>query len=105
MALPSMWEPSGTVVLEALASGTPVVVTNHAGLPEFMNDSIGVLFEPMTNGEETLNFEGLAEALFRGLALSRCAGIRQRCRAHAADFSWEVLGPKIERVYSSGELQ
>ncbi len=105
MALPSMWEPSGTVVLEALSVGTPVVVTNHGGLPEFVNDTVGVLFEPKTEGEETFNSEGLAEALLRGLKLSRTLGIGQRCRAHAERFSWTALGPKIERVYAVGGLE
>ena len=101
MALPSMWEPAGLVMLEAWAAGTPVVATNHGGPPEFMAAGVGTLFDPGTDGEETQNDEGLAAAILEGLALSERAGTRERCRAHAARFSWEVLGPRVEDLYRS----
>lgn len=99
LALPSMWEPSGTVLIEAMSSGTPVVATNHAGNPEFVTPETGVLFDPQTDGEETSNAPGLADAILQGLSLSQQDSIRHRCRAQAAKFSWPVLGPRIERVY------
>jgi glycosyltransferase involved in cell wall biosynthesis len=101
LVLPSMWEPSGTVLIEALACGTPVVATRHAGIPEFANADTGVLFDPLTNGEETTNADGLAEAMERGLELSRAPGIRERCHHFASRFSFEALGPKIEAVYGA----
>src|SRR5262249_28105718 len=67
MALPSMWEPSGLSLMEAFASGTPMVATNHAGLPEFITREVGVLFDPQTDGQETRNAKGLSEALIEGL--------------------------------------
>ena len=63
LALPAMWEPSGTVMMEAWLSGTPVVAPRHGGLPEFFAAGTGFLFDPLTTGEETPNVEGLAEAL------------------------------------------
>ncbi|MBI2527820.1 MAG: glycosyltransferase family 4 protein [Candidatus Rokubacteria bacterium] len=101
MVLPSMWEPSGSAMFEAWAAGTPVVATDHGGLPEFMGEDVGVLFDPGTDGEETKNDEGLAAAILEGLALSERPGTRERCRAHAARFSWEVLGPRVEDLYRS----
>ena len=101
LALPAMWEPSGTVMVEAWASGTPVVATRHAGLPEFMDREVGVLFDPLTDGEETNNVEGLAEGILAGLEISGRNGIRERCREHARKFSSQRMGPMIEGLYAA----
>ncbi|MGH9663637.1 MAG: glycosyltransferase family 4 protein, partial [Bryobacteraceae bacterium] len=58
-----------------------------------------VLFDPRTDAEETVNAPGLAEAILQGLSLAQQDGIRARCRAQAAKFSWPVLGPRIEQLY------
>jgi len=97
--LPAMAEPSGAVLGESLASGTPVVGTNHGGIPEFITPDVGVLFDPRTDGEETHNATGLAEAILEGLSLSERSGTRAKCRAHAQHYSWAAVGPSIERVY------
>jgi glycosyltransferase involved in cell wall biosynthesis len=86
---------------EAWMSGTPVVATNHGGLPEYVVDGVGYLFEPETDGEETSNFEGLADALLRGLRLSEEEGIRERCRTHVEQWSWEAVGPGYEALYAA----
>jgi len=98
--LASMWEPSGGVILESLAAGTPVAVTNHGGLPEFVHPGVGRLFDPGSQGEEATNAEGLAQALLEGLTLSGQPGVRERCRKHAESHSWEAVGPRIEELYS-----
>jgi len=103
MALPAMWEPSGTVLFEALAAGTPVVATRHGGIPEFVPDDVGVLFDPRSDGEETRNTAGLADAILQGLALAEKTDTPARCRAQAARFAWPVLGPQIQRLYLGGQ--
>jgi phosphatidylinositol alpha-mannosyltransferase len=102
--LPAMWEPSGTVLLESFASGTPVVATNHAGIPEFVTPEVGVLFEPRSTGEETHNAAGLADAILQGLSLAAQPGTRLRCRTHARQYCWPVLGPRIEALYQAGSV-
>lgn len=101
VALPSMWEPSGGVLMEAWAAGTPVVATNHGGLPEFVTPQTGVLFDAGTTGEQTTNVEGLADALIAGLALAAEPGVRDRCREHAAQYAWPRLGPGFESLYAA----
>ena len=44
--VPSRREPFGLVAIEAMACGRPVIATNQGGLPDFVNDSVGVLCEP-----------------------------------------------------------
>jgi phosphatidylinositol alpha-mannosyltransferase len=99
--LPSMWEPSGTVLIESMASGTPVVGTNHGGIPEFVTPEVGVLFDPQTDGEETRNARGLAAAMLEGLALAARPGTRQRCREHSYQFGWDALGVRIQNLYTA----
>ncbi len=54
--LPSLSEGRPTVLLEAMASGKPVVATNVGGIPEIVNKEIGILVNP----EDPV---GLAEAI------------------------------------------
>lgn len=44
--LPSIWdEPAGLTMLEAIASGTPLITTNSGGIPEYAKDYNAVLLD------------------------------------------------------------
>jgi glycosyltransferase involved in cell wall biosynthesis len=101
LVLPAMGEPSGTVLMEAWSAGTPVVTTDHGGVPEFVDPSVGVLFEPRSKGLETENAEGLAAAIVDGLELAQRPQTEAACRARARDFAGACIGPRIEAVYRS----
>ncbi len=104
--LPSMWEGYGMVVVESWASGTPVVVTHHGGLPELVNDpALGCTFDPGTEDQETLNCEGLAEAILKTLPLASQPETRLHGRARAEEFTWSVLGPAYERLCSAKAIR
>ncbi|MCC7202140.1 MAG: glycosyltransferase [Nitrospirae bacterium] len=93
--LPSVNEAFGLVILESLASGTPVVGTRSGGIPGILNDpKTGVLFEETDGPEE------LSKALIKGLELSRDPETRMRCRNHAEQYSWSRIGPLYEKLYS-----
>jgi len=97
--LPSLWEALGTVLLESLASGTPVVGATHCGIPDVVGDGVGYLFDPGPGIQQATNADGLAEAIVRAIDLHRDPDLTERCRRHIEQFTWKQRGPQIEAVY------
>jgi glycosyltransferase involved in cell wall biosynthesis len=92
-ALPSREEAFGLVVVESLATGTPVVAANEAGPAEILNrDGIGSLFDEPTP-------EAVANALLEALELAEDKGTPERARTRAADFSSERCAIEHEALY------
>jgi glycosyltransferase involved in cell wall biosynthesis len=98
MALvPSVWpEPFGLVVIEAMASGRPVIASRIGGIPDIVGDSgAGLLVPPGDPAALRLSIErllgdpGLRAAM--GLAARRRAG----------SFRAAAVVPKIEQVYAA----
>lgn len=88
-ALTSKEEAFGLVVVESLATGTPVVAANEAGPAEILDrDGIGVLFDEPTPG-------AVARALLEGLELDGAGPARTR----AADFTSERCAIEHEKLY------
>lgn len=93
---PSLGEPFGMTVLEAMASGRPVVGTWGGGLPGIITERTGALVPP---GDPGL----LADALIRLLErpdAARAMGAAAR-REAVARYSWDVVVDAIEAVYGS----
>jgi len=78
LCVPSLAEPFGTVGAEALAAGTPAVVTDSGGMPEYV--------VPGRNGDVVPpgDPEQLAEALIR--ILPRAGELREPARESVARF-------------------
>jgi phosphatidylinositol alpha-mannosyltransferase len=97
--LPSLFDSFGMVLLESLACGTPVVGSRHGGIPDIVEEGVGVLFDPGSTETEPDNVAGLTDALLDALALYEDAGLPCRCRKRAEEFDWAVLGPRYEELY------
>jgi glycosyltransferase involved in cell wall biosynthesis len=94
LVLPSQAESFGAVLVEALASGTPVVATRSGGPEDIVQDGVGVLVPPRDPAK-------LAKAILEVLA-RRASFEPERLRRYALSrFSWERVVEETEAAYRS----
>ena len=92
---PSHHEGMSTVILEAMASGLPVIATNVGGAPEVIRDRVNGFLVPIQKPE------ALASAIEY---LAGDAGIREAMGRNARKtmlekYSWEAVGQKYIECY------
>jgi glycosyltransferase involved in cell wall biosynthesis len=89
---PSLYEGFGLPPLEAMASGTPVMCSNRASLPEVVGDA-ALMIDPEKTEEMTAAMARLIDdSLLRKDLAAR--GLRQ-----AARFSWETMTQQTLAAY------
>jgi glycosyltransferase involved in cell wall biosynthesis len=87
---PSLYEGFGLPPLEAMASGTPVIVSRSSSLPEVVGDA-GLYANPLDTDE----LAAAMESIFAEPQLA--ADLRQKGLERAARFSWKkVAGETLE---------
>jgi glycosyltransferase involved in cell wall biosynthesis len=92
VVLPSLYEGFGFPALEAMACGTPAVVSNAGALPEIVGEG-AIIIDP-TNSEE------LAQAILDLLEDSeKSSQLIEKGKVRAGDFSWETAGRQTLTIY------
>jgi glycogen synthase len=94
--LPSLFEPYGIVLTEAMASGLPIVASRVGGIPEVVSEGENALLCPPNDPQS------LATALER---LARDGALRARLSrggfARVEQFSWTRVIPQWVRLFES----
>jgi glycosyltransferase involved in cell wall biosynthesis len=68
LCIPSVYEEGyGRVILEALACGLPVIASNKGGIPEVVNENVGILCEPNVRDLKSAIVKFYGDAPFRKL--------------------------------------
>jgi glycosyltransferase involved in cell wall biosynthesis len=93
----SLRDTTGTVVLEALAAGLPVICLDHQGVHDVVSEQCGCKIPP-TNPRDVAG--RLAEAI---CALARDPGRWEQCSAaairRAEEYSWPRQGERMAEAY------
>jgi glycosyltransferase involved in cell wall biosynthesis len=93
LVLPSLNETFGIVLLEAMASGTPIVASKSGGMPEIIGEN-GVLFE----SGNPVDLARKIEYLLQDKSLRTRMGINGR-RLVQENFSYDRVAQKLIEVY------
>ncbi len=89
---PTLYEGFGFPVVEAMASGTPVITSNTSALKEIA-EGYADLVNP-------LDVEAMAEAIVHSMTDAEHRGaLRKLGERRAADFTWEATAKKTQAIY------
>ena len=93
--LPSVREPFGRVIIEAMATGRPVVATASGGVPEIVvNGQTGLLVPP----EDAQSLAGAIETLLADSQRAQQMGAEGLTRAHQL-FSADRVAQQVQELY------
>jgi len=93
-ALPSVWEPFGMVLAEAMACGKPVIGTNAGGIPEVVTRDCG--FTVRKRSAAALKEKVKTLLADKGLRKRLGAGGRKRA---VKKFNWDNTAKDYEKMY------
>lgn len=93
LVLSSNYENMPVVILEALASGLPVVSTNVGGIKEMIDETKGILVEPR-------NKEALAEAIIKMIETHKNYDANYLRNSVIEKYGYESVGRFLDLIYN-----
>lgn len=94
LVLPSLYEELGTVLLEAMQAGLPIVASKTGGIPDVIEDGVNGMLVPPGDPE------ALAHAIGRLLTDRDLARqLSEAAQERSKDYDWEVLAERVLAVY------
>jgi glycosyltransferase involved in cell wall biosynthesis len=98
LLLPSIYESGGAVVLEAMATGTPVIAVAWGGPEDYLDETCGMLVSPVSAQNIIDGFAAGMTKLIEQPQLRRTLGTAARRKIEAA-FSWEEKVDRVIAIY------
>ena len=90
--LPSIWENLPVVLIEAMASGKPVVASRVGGIPEMVNDEVGCLVSPK-------DVDALAQAIDHMLDRSQNYSASNIAKYAIRRYNFQQVGRQLHDIY------
>jgi len=96
-AFPTIYEPFGLTIVEAMASGLPVITSRSAGAADFITDGVDgfLLNEP----SDINDLAAKIELLLSNAELRKTMG--ERARKTAERLSWDRVAEETRKLYNS----
>jgi glycosyltransferase involved in cell wall biosynthesis len=98
LVLPSLFECGGAVVLEAMAMGKPVLATRWGGPADYLDDTCGLLVDPVSVAAFSDGLEAGLVRLASSQELRERLGAAGRAKAQQ-QFDWEAKVNQMTALY------
>ena len=99
LVLPSLFECGGAVVLEAIATGLPVIATKWGGPMDYLDESCGILVNPRSREEFIHELAVATLKLAESPTLREKMGRTGRHRV-LNHFNWQKKTDTILKIYA-----
>ena len=98
LAMPSLCDCGGAVVLEAMALGLPVIAANWGGPADYVDSSCGVLVEPTSREAFVAGLENAMVELASRPDVRKSLGSAGQHKAHS-EYDWQVRIDHMIEIY------